>query len=205
MGRFGGNDQLSRSLRLLALGAACLALANCANGNMSSPVNPNSIAMTTAADVRYGHHQKIRSADRASIQYVADTTNNISRATVVGGRPTGCPRSFCGCEASRYLFGHARTDLNLAFNWMRKFPRTSPAPGMAAVRRHHVFVLMSHVDGNKWLVHDGNSGHGLTREHVRSINGYAVVNPQGTGTTTPVSARTEWWHCNAALAARPCE
>ena len=188
MGKFGGNDQLSRSLRLLALGAGCLALANCASGNMSSRVDRNSIAI---ADVRYGHHQKIRTADRASIQYVADTNNNTIRATVVGSRPTGCPRSFCGCEASRYLFGHARTDLNLAFNWMRKFPRTSPAPGMAAVRRHHVFVLMSHVDGNKWLVHDGNSGHGLTREHVRSINGYAVVNPQGTGTTTPVSARTE--------------
>jgi hypothetical protein len=48
---------------------------------------------------------------------------------------------------------------------------------MAAVRNHHVFVLMSHVGGNNWLVHDGNSGRGLTREHVRSINGYTVVNP----------------------------
>ena len=189
MSGFGGNGQLSRSLRLLGLSAGCLALANCANGNTSSRVDRNSIAMTTTADVRYGHHRKIRTADQASIQYVADTTN--SRATVVGGRPTDCPRSFCGCEASHYLFGHVRADLNLAFNWKRKFPRTSPAPGMAAVRNHHVFVLMSHVDGNKWLVHDGNSGHGLTREHVRSINGYTVVNPQGTGTTTPVFARTE--------------
>jgi hypothetical protein len=50
---------------------------------------------------------------------------------------------------------------------------------------------VSHVGGNKWLVHDGNSGHGLTREHVRSISGYTVVNPQGIGTTTPMFARTE--------------
>ena len=147
MSGFGGNGQLSRSLRLLGLSAGCLALANCANGNTSSRVDRNSIAMTTTADVRYGHHRKIRTADQASIQYVADTTN--SRATVVGGRPTDCPRSFCGCEASHYLFGHVRADLNLAFNWKRKFPRTSPAPGMAAVRNHHVFVLMSHADGNK--------------------------------------------------------
>jgi hypothetical protein len=191
MSRFGGNGQLSRSWRLLGLGVGCLALANCANGNMSSRVDRNSIATTTTADARHEHHQKIRTADRASIQYVADTTNNDSRATVVGGRPTDCPRSFCGCEASRYLFGHVRADLNLASNWMRKFPRTSPAPGMAAVRNHHVFVLMSRVDGNNWLVHDGNSGHGLTREHVRSISGYTVVDPQGIGLTTPVLARAE--------------
>ena len=55
-------------------------------------------------------------------------------------------------------FGHVRADLNLAFNRKRKFPRTSPAPRMAAVGNHHVSVLMSHVDGNKWLVHDGNPG-----------------------------------------------
>ena len=176
MSRFGGNGRLSRSLRLLGLGAGCLALANCANGNMSSRVE---------------HHQKIRTVDRDSIQYVTDTTNNNGHAAVVGGRPTNCPRSFCGCEASRYLFGYVRADLNLASNWMRKFPRTTPAPGMAAVRNHHVFVLMSHVDGNNWVVHDGNSGQGLTREHVRSISGYAVVNPQSTGIAPPVLARVE--------------
>jgi hypothetical protein len=119
---------------------------------------------------------------------VADTN---SRATIIGGRPADCPRSFCGCEASRYLFGHIRADLNLASNWVRRFPRTSPAPGMAAVRNHHVFVLISHVGGSNWLVHDGNSGQGLTREHVRSITGHTVVNPQGTSTTASALARAE--------------
>jgi hypothetical protein len=190
MSGFGGNGQLRRSLRLLGLGAGCVALANCANGNMSSRVDPNSTAITTTADAN-GPHRKIRDADQAAIKYVADTTNNNGRATVVGGRPADCPRSFCGCEASRYLFGHVRADLNLASNWMRKFPRTAPAPGMAAVRNHHVFVLMSNVGGSNWLVHDGNSGHGLTREHVRSISGYTVVNPQGIGITAPLIAQAD--------------
>lgn len=188
MSGFGGNGQLSRFLRLLGLGAGCLALANCANGNMSNRVDPNSIAITTAADARHGHHRIIRNADRAAIQYV---NNADSNGAIIGRRPADCPHSFCGCEASRYLFGHVRADLNLASNWARKFPRTSPASGMAAVRNHHVFVLVSHVGGSNWLVHDGNSGHGLTREHVRSISGYTVVNPQGTSITAPLTAQAQ--------------
>jgi hypothetical protein len=165
--------RLSHSLRVLGLGAACLALANCASGNISSRVDHNASVIATTANVRHERHRI------------------VPRTTVVGRRPTGCPHSFCGCEASRYLFGRVRPDLNLASNWKRKFPRASPAPGMAAVRNHHVFVLMRHVDGSKWLVHDGNSGHGLTREHVRSIKGYTVVDPQGTRISTSALAQTE--------------
>ena len=98
---------------------------------------------------------------------------------IVGSRPTGCPYAFCGCEASIYLFGHIKKDLNLAANWIRKFPRAHPAPGMAAARNHHVMVLMSHVEGSNWLVHDGNSGGHLTREHVVDISPYTVVDPHG--------------------------
>lgn len=101
---------------------------------------------------------------------------------VIGGRPSNCPHRFCGCEASLYVFGQIRGELNLAANWVRKFPRTAPASGMVAARSGHVMVLMSHVEGNDWLVHDGNSGGGQTREHVRSISGYAIVNPHATRT-----------------------
>ena len=59
--------------------------------------------------------------------------------SVIGGRPAGCPRAFCGCGASLRLFGRIIPSLNLASNWFR-FPRAAPAPRMAAVRRHHVFV-----------------------------------------------------------------
>jgi hypothetical protein len=164
------NGRSSHLLRVLGLSAACLALANCANGNMSSRVNHNASVSAATADVRHESRRAVR------------------RNTVVGGRPAGCPHSFCGCEASRYLFGRVRRDLNLAPNWKRKFPKASPAPGMAAMHNHHVFVLISQVDGSNWLVHDGNSGRGC--EHVRSIKGYTVVDPQGTRLSTPVLAQT---------------
>ena len=112
----------------------------------------------------------------AESRHVADANGN---EVVIGRRPPGCPYEFCGCEASLYVFGKIRPYLNLASNWIRKFPRTAPAPGMVAARNHHVMVLMSHVDGGNWLVHDGNSGGGRTREHVRSIRGYVIVDPHG--------------------------
>ncbi|MBI3704556.1 MAG: hypothetical protein HY244_12100 [Rhizobiales bacterium] len=106
------------------------------------------------------------------------TDANGNAVVLLGGRPAGCPRNFCGCEASRYVFGKIRPELNLASNWIRKFARAVPAPGMAAARSGHVMILMSHVSGSYWLVHDGNSGKGLTREHVRSINGHVIVDPR---------------------------
>ncbi|HWM47931.1 MAG TPA: hypothetical protein VNR11_13585 [Xanthobacteraceae bacterium] len=98
-------------------------------------------------------------------------------ASVVGGRPAGCPRRFCGCGASLKLFGRIIPELNLASNWLRKFPRTAPAPNMAAARPGHVMVLLEHMGGDQWKVYDANSGGGRTRIHVRSIRGFAVVNP----------------------------
>lgn len=100
-----------------------------------------------------------------------------SDSTVIGGRPAGCPHAFCGCAASLYKFGRIIPSLNLAWNWVKKFPRASPAPGMAAARKGHVFILISHVSGQDWLVYDGNSGGHRTRQHVKSINGYVIVNP----------------------------
>ena len=115
----------------------------------------------------------------ASAVIDSHTVDANGNSAVVGGRPAGCPRRYCGCEASLYVFGEIRPMLNVARNWRVMFPRTSPAPGMVAARKDHVFVLMSHVEGDRWMVHDGNSGGGLTREHVRSIRGYTVVNPRG--------------------------
>ena len=109
----------------------------------------------------------------------AETSVVDANGNVVGGRPNGCPSQFCGCEASLYVFGEIRRELNLASAWMRKFPRAQAAAGMAAVRNHHVMILMRQVDGKDWLVHDGNSGGRKTREHVRSIAGYVIVDPHG--------------------------
>ena len=146
--------------------------------------NPNAPAAAKSQRVR-----PQRAAQAAPAQ-VADANGNGNarvadangNGTIVGGRPAGCPHQFCGCVASLYLFGEIRPELNLAANWKRKFPRTEPASGMVAARNGHVMVLMSHASGDEWMVHDGNSGGGRTREHVRSIRGYTIVNPRATVT-----------------------
>lgn len=103
---------------------------------------------------------------------------NGAHAEIVA-HPAGCPRvAFCGCGGSVEVFGRPIRELYLAANWF-KFPRTAPAPGTAAVRRHHVFVLRQHVRGDVWLVYDANSGGRKTRVHHRSIAGYTIVNPRG--------------------------
>lgn len=106
----------------------------------------------------------------------ADTMAGVGGGRVVGGRPAGCPSSFCGCGASLRVFGRIVPGLNLASNWLR-FPRTAPAPGMVAARRGHVFVLEQQVAGDTWMAYDANSGGHATRIHARSLRGYTVVNP----------------------------
>jgi hypothetical protein len=101
---------------------------------------------------------------------------DVAGAQIVSGRPSGCPRSFCGCGAAIRVFGRVVPELHLAANWLR-FPRTSPAPGMVAARHGHVFVLEQHVEGDTWMAYDANSGGHATRIHARSLRGYTVVNP----------------------------
>jgi hypothetical protein len=112
---------------------------------------------------------------RATTREVTEVS--VGGGQVVGGRPAGCPRSFCGCGASIRVFGRIVPGLNLASNWLR-FPRTAPAPGMVAARRGHVFVLEQHVEGDTWMAYDANSGGHATRIHARSLRGYTVVNPR---------------------------
>jgi hypothetical protein len=130
--------------------------------------------------------QRMARASRRAVardaQGMADVGNGPRQAQIIGGRPAGCPRQYCGCGTSLKIFGRIRPELNLASNWLRKFPRTAAAPNMAAARAGHVMLLLEHVEGDKWKVWDSNSGGGLTRIHVRSIRGFAVVNPHATST-----------------------
>lgn len=92
--------------------------------------------------------------------------------------PAGCPsRAFCGCGASVRVFGRPVRELYLAAAWFQ-FPRTAPAPGAVAVRRHHVMVLEAPLGGGIWQVYDANSGGRGTRIHARSLVGYAIVRPR---------------------------
>jgi hypothetical protein len=128
------------------------------------------VVSTSGAEARQHHHHYRHHMHHASATY--------DRGSIVPN-PVGCPRTeFCGCGAAVRIFGSPIRELWLAANWF-KFPRTAPAPGMAAVRRHHVFVLEAAVSANLWRVYDANSGGHRTRIHTRTLTGYVIVNPHG--------------------------
>ena len=126
--------------------------------------------------VAYPDVQRSDSMPRVVRLQNAMAQGSVGGDQVVGGRPAGCPRSFCGCGASIRVFGHVVPGLNLASNWLH-FPRAAPAPGMVAARHGHVFVLEQHLEGDTWMAYDANSGGHATRIHARSLRGYTVVNP----------------------------
>ena len=107
--------------------------------------------------------------------------HKVQTSVEVVAHPAGCPlRLFCGCGASKLLFGRPIAALYAARAWLR-FPRSAPAPGRAAVRPHHVFVLLEHRGGDLWKVYDANGGEHRTLIHVRSIAGWTIVDPKGRG------------------------
>jgi hypothetical protein len=121
-------------------------------------------------------------AAQASTAPLIDASGNrvarADQATIIGGRPAGCPQRYCGCGLRKYL-GINDKRLNLASNWARLFPRVAgPGPGVAAVRSGHVMYIERSVGNGQWLVRDYNSGGGLSRLHVRSVRGYTFVNPR---------------------------
>lgn len=131
------------------------------------------LLFSVQAEARPHHHHRYPVFRSAMALFGGDVQSD---ERIVSGRPSGCPHAFCGCEASLFRFGRIIPQLNLASNW-RRFPRSAPATGMAAVRSGHVMILQQHVAGDIWYVHDGNSGGHVTREHPRSIAGYAIVDP----------------------------
>lgn len=101
--------------------------------------------------------------------------------TQMVAHPAGCPsRAFCGCGAAVRLFGSPIRSLWLAANWLR-FPRAEPGPNMAAVRMHHVMIIIAYHGNGRATVYDANSGHHQTRIHDRSLAGYRIVNPHRAG------------------------
>ncbi len=126
------------------------------------------------------HRQAKR--DRGQAHKVASAIVGRSRGEARGvgivDHPSGCPRTaFCGCGVAVKVFGKPIRDLWLAANWF-KFKTAAPAPGMVAVRRHHVFVVLEVLGHNKVLAYDPNSGGHKTRIHLRSLAGYRVVDPR---------------------------
>lgn len=92
--------------------------------------------------------------------------------------PAGCPRRrFCGCGVSVKVFGHPVRSLYLAANWVHRFARATPAPGMVAARSGHVFYIEQTYGDGTVLAYDPNSGGHATRIHRRSLKGFHVVDP----------------------------
>src|SRR6185312_1532443 len=103
---------------------------------------PNFLAGVRSIRVRM--HKERHSA----IQRVPEGRETAS----IVAHPQGCPRRlFCACGAAVRVFGAPIRSLWAAASWF-KFPRTSPAPGMVAVRRHHVFVLEADLGNGQWQV-----------------------------------------------------
>lgn len=132
--------------------------------------------------VRRKHERRYRERPSVPRNY-ADRSRTrpaiASHKPQIVAHPPGCPsRAFCGCGASIEVFGKSIRELWLAANWF-KFPRTAPAPGMVAVRRHHVFVIREVRGPGLVLAYDANSGGHKTRIHLRRLSGYVVVNPRG--------------------------
>lgn len=154
----------------------------------------------TAAEARHGHHpgHSHMAAHRLAVHngYHHGHHRHYHRAPALRGRagrlggvsdvaatelahPAGCPSTaFCGCGASVEVFGHSRRDLWLAAAWFR-FPPAQAAPGMVAVRSHHVMVIRSVVGPGMAVVYDANSGHHRTQLHTVSLAGYSIRNPHG--------------------------
>lgn len=152
---------------ILAASFFCLFSFPAAAFERHDPENPYRKEWSAPSPYQKRAKQNVRRADRPR-----------STASVVGGRPVGCPHAYCGCALSLKNFGKIIPSLKIAANW-KGFPVAMPGPDMVAARTGHVFQLISHVRGDIWQVYDPNSGRGATRIHERSIAGYTIHNPHG--------------------------
>lgn len=153
------------------LGVTVITLASCNMGH-TAPVTCDKGGCSDWKGASQNHFQK---KNRVPSNGYTDANGN---RVLIGGRPAGCPHAYCGCGLARYL-GLKDKRLNLAWSWAKIFPRTSAAPGMAAVRRGHVMLLQSHVEGTRWIVRDYNGGRHLSWIHERDVRGFVFVNPHG--------------------------
>ncbi len=124
------------------------------------------------------YHKRQAKHDRPKPHKVASAIVGRSRGVTFVEHPSGCPRTaFCGCGVAVKVFGKPIRDLWLAANWFR-YKAAEAAPGMVAVRRHHVFYIVEVRGHGVVLAYDPNSGNHKTRIHLRSLAGYRVVDPK---------------------------
>lgn len=161
---------------LLLLGLNCQAHAFHRHHRHSAAVATGGCSLTNDGHVNCAVGEQ---AHAPAIDANGTPVARAEEGSIIGSRPDGCPRSYCGCGLRKYL-GLADKRLNLASNWARLLPRAAgPAPGLAAVRSGHVMYIEAAAGNGQWLIRDYNSGGGLSRLHIRDVRGYVFVNPRG--------------------------
>ena len=95
--------------------------------NVTMPCDFSGVQQSRAR-VAFRERYQSNSEQRVARLRNAMADANVGSEQVVGGRPAGCPRSFCGCGASIRVFGRIVPGLNLASNWLR-FPACSASAG----------------------------------------------------------------------------
>jgi hypothetical protein len=145
--------------------------------DVASHCTPNNDGKLVCA----GNDAGVVTTVRRGARYTSSVAHEVAdRVQRIVAHPAGCPRTlFCGCGVSVRVWGHPVRKYYLAANY-RAFPSAQPGSGMVAWRWGHAVYIESYIGGPKRLalVYDPNSGHHQTRVHVRSLNGFHVVNPK---------------------------
>lgn len=147
--------------------------------NVTMPCTPvDSVKPRSSREARHiARADRYRNVEFGGPLAPGETQRSFLRgAEVLGGRPAGCPRRFCGCGVSLKVFGRIIPRYNLAANW-KDFMPTMPSGGTVAWRPGHVLYVEAHVGGTSYQVYDPNSGGGKIRRHVRNLAGYRFVDP----------------------------
>jgi len=130
------------------------------------------------AHASHKHHHRTQEA----VQCVPDNSGHMDcsgaekRAQRVriedanGNRADPRPRAWCGWWL-RHQLGVANRVFNLAIAWARYGSRASgPAPGVIAVYRHHVGIVVAVPGPGRMVMKSGNDGHAV-RTRERSTRG----------------------------------
>ncbi len=127
---------------------------------------------------KYAREHRTRKV-RTAVKYEGETyspdpvqwgAKSIARVTgeVLGGRPNGAPRAWCGFWLGRHL-GLTDRRLWLARNWASVGAAAVKQIGAVVVWNHHV-GLVTDISANRIKVLSGNDGHRV-RNRWRTVRG----------------------------------
>lgn len=109
-----------------------------------------------------------------------EAVDNQRSYAAEGGRPSDCPRLWCGCWLSKYIFGTNKKELWSARAWL-KFPRTTPRVGAVVVTARkgggHVGVITGFDSDGDPIIKSGNNGNSVRTGPIGRRKVIAYVSP----------------------------